>query len=98
MLIKSMVHPSHASRNLANQPRPVVSEAAGDFARVGDVVFEVLRGVGEGVVPMRVFVSGCVGVGGGSGRMEGEGKEVSNVPVDIDEVNGTSIARFQEFG
>jgi len=26
-------------------------EALGDFARVGDVVFEVLGGVGEGVVP-----------------------------------------------
>ena len=27
-------------------------EAFGDFARVGDVVFEVLRGVGDGVLPV----------------------------------------------
>jgi hypothetical protein len=63
-----------------------------DFASFADVVFEVLD-VGGGVVPVCFWL---VYLGVKWGRSPG--RKMQDVPVNVDEVNGTSVTRVHEPG
>jgi hypothetical protein len=63
-----------------------------EFASFADVVLEVLN-VGGGVVPVCLWL---VYLGMKWGRSSG--RKMLDLPVDVDEVNGTSVTRVHELG